>query len=167
MRLLCELVGVSSSARKSWPASAKNSVHSHLGVCEDSLDGVSQLKFSLERRFSRTRYAFVPHFWQCTDAQRDSSYGGQFRNSHHIFVAEITDGLDLISRGDTSIVCALICNEKYDVSSSVLCVSCTGTNILVASRCSPTGSLSSETSCAINLTLTFDVDTAEDRTVKS
>ena len=41
----------------------KNSVHSHLGVCEDSLDGVSQLKFS------------------CTDAQRDSLHGGQFRNS--------------------------------------------------------------------------------------
>ena len=88
----------------------KNSVHSHLNVCEDSLDGVSQLKFSLKRRFSRTRYAFVPHFWQCTDAQRDSLYGGQFRNSHHIFVAEMTDGLGLISRGETSVVCALICN---------------------------------------------------------
>ena len=37
----------------------KTSVHSHLGVCEDSLDGVSQLKFSMERRFSRTRYAFT------------------------------------------------------------------------------------------------------------
>ena len=88
----------------------KNSVHSHLGVCEDSLDGVSQLKFSLERRFSRTRYTFVPHVWQCTDAQRDSLHGGQFRNSHHIFVAELTDGLDSISRGETSVVCALIYN---------------------------------------------------------
>ena len=137
----------------------KNSVHSHLGVCEDSLDGVSQLKFSWKRMFPRTRYTFVPHFWQCTDAQRDSLHGGQFRNSHHIFVAEMTDGLDLISRGETSVVCALICNVLYDVSFSVLCVS--------SSRCSTTGSLSNETSCAINLTLTFDVDTAADRTVKS
>ena len=110
VRLLCELVGVISSARGHLGLQCKNSVHSHLGVCEDSLDGVSQLKFSLERRFSRTRYAFVPHFWKCTDAQRDSLYGGQFRKSHHIFVAEKTDGLDLISRGDTSVVCALICN---------------------------------------------------------
>ena len=79
-----------------------------------------------------------------------------------MFVAEVTD---LISRGETSVVCALICNVKYDVSSSVLCVSYTRTNRLVASRCAPTGSLSSETSCAINFTLTFEVDTAADRTV--
>ena len=71
----------------------------------------------------------------------------------------------MISRGETSVVCALICNVKYDVSSSVLCVSHTRTNRLVASRCAPTGSLSSETSYAINFTLTFEVDTAVDRTV--
>ena len=34
----------------------------------------------------------------------------------------MTDGLDLISRGETSVVCALICNVLYDVSFSAVCV---------------------------------------------
>ena len=48
VRLLCELVGVISSARGYLGLQVTNSVHSHLGVCEDSLDGVSRLEFSLE-----------------------------------------------------------------------------------------------------------------------
>ena len=95
----------------------KNSVHSHLGVCEDSLDGVSQLKFSWKEGSHATgTLLYLTSGSALTHNEIHFSVDNS-ENSHHIFVAQMTDGLDLISRGETSVVCAgneqICCIEMF------------------------------------------------------